>query len=215
MARNWRSVPVPENMLDLPRDLLRGFPILFSQLPPIPGWEPSSQGHDFRFAITERVEECARRKLCGVCGKPLGYWIAFVGGPLSVKNKAFTDPPMHVECATYAVQVCPFMVARSVPRREDGTIFGPVPLAERGKADPTGSLQRPEAWGVYVTRDFTWENAAQAVVRRDPVIRAQLRQGMTVTLPESMHQSMLFVAKAAKWVRWYVDGEEAIGYRPS
>lgn len=214
--RNWRTIPVPEDMRDMPRDLLRGFPILFSQTPPIDGWEPSTEGHDFRIVIVERVQECVTKKLCGVCGKPLGYWIAFVGGPLSIKNRAFVDPPMHTECALYAVQVCPFMVSRSVPRREDGPIWGKVSADERQKRDPTGILVKSDVFGVLITRGYAWENSAQATARRNPQVRAQLKQGMRVEFPASMRQSMIFVAQSPKEVRWFRDGEELPrGYRPS
>lgn len=209
MANNWRTVPVPENMRDMPRDLVRGFPILFTQQPPIEGWEPSSAPHDFRMVLMERVIQCGKDRLCGVCGKPLNYWMAFVGGPLSVKNRSFVDPAMHVDCALYAVRVCPYMVAHAVPRREDGA-YGPVSLAERARRDPGGKAEKPDRWAVLVTRGYDMENAAQAVVRHDPKIRAQLAQGMRVTLPPTFYESLLFVAKSAKSVRWFADGEELI-----
>lgn len=51
--------------------------------------------------------------LCSICGKPLlrGRW--FVGGPLSAFHPrgAFIDPPMHDECAHYALKVCPYLAA--------------------------------------------------------------------------------------------------------
>lgn len=214
--KNWRTIPVPELMRDMPRDLLRGFPILFTQQPPIDGWEPSTEGHDFRMVIVERVQQCVDQRLCGVCGKRLEYWMAFVGGPVSVKNRAFVDPAMHVDCALYAVQVCPWMVSRAVPRREDGPLWGPVSEAERQRLDPTGTPIKPDVFGVLITRGFAYENAVQAVVRRDPKVRAQLSQGMKVDFPARMWQSMLFVAQSPKAVRWFSAGEELPkGYRPS
>lgn len=53
------------------------------------------------------------KELCSMCGKPLfrGRWL--VGGTLSAfhEHGAFIDPPMHSECAHYALQVCPYLAA--------------------------------------------------------------------------------------------------------
>jgi len=54
-----------------------------------------------------------RRDLCSICGTKLfrGRWL--VGGALSAfhPDGAFIDPPMHSECAHYALQVCPYLAA--------------------------------------------------------------------------------------------------------
>ena len=48
-------------------------------------------------------------RLCGVCGRGLDYWIAFIGGPACQKNRLFKDPAMHPQCAEYAARICPFI----------------------------------------------------------------------------------------------------------
>ncbi|MGH6988400.1 MAG: hypothetical protein ACREE3_00775, partial [Stellaceae bacterium] len=54
-----------------------------------------------------------------ICGKRMhgGFW--FVGGLRCFLHEhgAFFDPPMHLECAEYALQVCPFLAASKYIRR--------------------------------------------------------------------------------------------------
>ena len=45
------------------------------------------------------VTQCALSRICGVCERPLGRPIAFVGTVEEVGRNAFHLPPMHVECA--------------------------------------------------------------------------------------------------------------------
>lgn len=57
-----------------------------------------------------RAALCLQRGYCWVCGKMLGTFKTFVTGPAGVIAGLAGEPPMHKECANYAVQVCPFMV---------------------------------------------------------------------------------------------------------
>ena len=45
------------------------------------------------------VTQCALSRICGVCERPLGRPIAFVGTPEEVGRNAFHLPPLHVGCA--------------------------------------------------------------------------------------------------------------------
>ncbi|MGY2704624.1 hypothetical protein [Nocardioides sp. HB32] len=45
------------------------------------------------------VTQCALSRICGVCARPLGRPIAFLGTPQEVGRNAFHLPPMHVACA--------------------------------------------------------------------------------------------------------------------
>lgn len=67
---------------------------------------------DFRVVDPERVDKCVEDKLCAICGKRLGEYCIFVGGPLSKVNHLFVDPPMHPVCAEFASQTCPFLSGR-------------------------------------------------------------------------------------------------------
>lgn len=45
------------------------------------------------------VTQCALSRICGVCERPLGRPIAFVGTREEAGRNAFHLPPLHVECA--------------------------------------------------------------------------------------------------------------------
>lgn len=91
--------PIPFRMARRPRDP-RGLPIPYSQFIDQDG-KP-----DFRVLDDQRVARCLRYRLCGLCGQQLGKHIFFVGGPLCVDNGLFHDPPMHRECAEFALRAC-------------------------------------------------------------------------------------------------------------
>jgi hypothetical protein len=72
----------------------------------------------------KRVTQCALSRICGVCARPLGRPIAFVGTPEEVGRNAFHFPPLHLECArglvdgsTRIVTTAGFEFVR--PARED------------------------------------------------------------------------------------------------
>src|SRR5262252_1142176 len=106
MTENWRNIPVPDRMKNLPRDP-RGFPIFIMAYR-----DPNGRAH-----FTVNDEDVRRRLIaqdrCSVCGGRLqrGRW--FVGGEKSAFDPcgAYLDPPMHHECAGYALQVCPYLAS--------------------------------------------------------------------------------------------------------
>jgi len=61
----------------------------------------------FRAFDEEKREECILERKCGCCGQDLPAkkqgWLAFISGPKSMQSGRFFDPPMHVECAKYAM----------------------------------------------------------------------------------------------------------------
>jgi hypothetical protein len=52
---------------------------------------------------------CIRKRVCWICGQPLGRFMTFVVGPMCTVNRVSSEPPSHLDCAYYAVQVCPFL----------------------------------------------------------------------------------------------------------
>ncbi len=122
-----------------PLDTKRRVPVPFAQAL----FEDGSA--DFAAIDAGRSMQCARERLCGLCGQELTYWVAFIGGPRSVESRAFTDPPMHVECAEDAFTLCPHLRRPLVTRRE----------ATPGTSVPQGwSENKPERWALFVTRSF-------------------------------------------------------------
>lgn len=132
------TVPIPDRMLTLPRDARRGVPIPWVQFTGTDGVP------DFRIIDEGKKLECYARRLCGLCGKPLDYWIVFIGGPLSVQNQLFADPAMHPDCADYALAVCPYLVYSRAR-------YSQRPLPEGAHIDEQQSSERPEIMFRYET----------------------------------------------------------------
>ena len=139
----------------LGRDV-RGYPIPFFAL--------IQDGGAVDFAVVDTVKWSAAMKgrRCGVCGEPLGVRVAFVGGERSIANRLFSDLPMHLDCARYALQVCPFLAApkfhyqNKVP---DGTAVN-LHVSE----------ERPKRFGLGVTRGYrpTWLPGNQVALEAAP-----------------------------------------------
>lgn len=138
------DIAMPDRIAVLPTDP-RGFPIFFSITQP-------DGSYSFEGISLHRLLLCAKDRLCGICGQKLGYWVSFVGGPKSITNRVFTDPPMHRECAEYAFAVCPFLLRsgwdrtrrKDVLSRRDDVI---VPSAE-------ADFNKPERMGMLITREY-------------------------------------------------------------
>jgi hypothetical protein len=148
--------PVPLRMQKLPVDA-RGFPVpWFVQwfyadgtpcetlaAPTAPGAYP-----DFRVVAAPKRVLAIKRKLCWVCGEPLGRYMAFVIGPMCAINRISSEPPSHVDCATFSARGCPFLTKPKVVRREDG-------LPEQMQGAPGVAIMRnPGVALVWITRSY-------------------------------------------------------------
>lgn len=140
------DLALPDSLAARPRDR-RGLPV---------PWVNETPAGDPDFAViqAERSLRCARERRCGVCGEPLTYWIAFLGGQASAESRAYVDPPMHEPCAEASTRLCPHM-SRQAPHRS-------AKVAKRDDViTPNGFVEAkpPEFW-MYVTRGFTWRVTA-------------------------------------------------------
>lgn len=130
---DWRSIPVPPKLTERPRDS-RGFVVPYTALSLNEGW-------DFTTLDPRKVQTCVEMGLCGLCGTYLGdedEVVTFVGGPLSVTNRNFLDPPMHEQCALYALNVCPFLAMPTARYSKAG----------EGVVNPAVHPDRPEKFGL-------------------------------------------------------------------
>lgn len=129
------AVEKPMRIARLEQDA-RGFPVFFTAM--VENGKP-----DFRTVDPAKWRQAASNSLCGICGESLGKTMAFVGGPKSIKNRYFTDLPMHISCAEYALKVCPFL---AMPK------FGY--LEQSGQDRHVNTLvttKRPDLFGLGVT----------------------------------------------------------------
>lgn len=97
-------------MMRLPIDE-RGFPVPYFVAKVDGKW-------DFRAFSGDKISACYRKRLCWLCGQPLGQYLAFVIGPMCSVNRVSSEPPSHLECASYAVRACPFLTRPRMRRNE-------------------------------------------------------------------------------------------------
>lgn len=155
--KTWKDISgihIPTIMQGLPRDS-RGYVIPWSVAVGTDG-KP-----DFRMIDQSKLGMALKHKVCALCGTPLGEHLAFVGGPISFETHCYVDSAMHVECAQYALEVCPFLAA---PK------FG---YAKHVKKAPKGysishvdamGPDRPDVFVMGVTTDFRLASVRGSVV---------------------------------------------------
>lgn len=73
---------------------------------------------DYRVIDAGKIPEAVRKQKCWLCGQRLGSTFAFVIGPMCSITRTISEPPMHVDCAEYAVSVCPFLTSPRMRRNE-------------------------------------------------------------------------------------------------
>ncbi len=77
---------------------------------PIPFVTAYDRGRpDFRAHDPLKRSAAAARRLCQLCGRPLGERFVFVGLRPSVEARTFGEPPMHRVCFDFAAEVCPWI----------------------------------------------------------------------------------------------------------
>lgn len=109
------DVPIPRRMRGLKIDA-RGYPEPWNLL-----IDKTGKAH-FTINDPHRTVQAIREGLCGICGQPYdpdGVWL--VGGVLSALHEhgCYIDPPVHHQCGTYALKVCPYL---AVPNWNNKTI---------------------------------------------------------------------------------------------
>ena len=144
---------IPRQMQHLPRD---------PDGRPVPWWVPTIDGRpDYRAVSRAKVAAALRDRLCWACGWTLGPRVAFLFAGGTLLSRQSTEPPSHEACATYAAQVCPFLVAR--PDGAPATVAVWVTRAVEVFPDDSGTpiLRAAEASAV------TWWHAGQPATRQE------------------------------------------------
>ena len=129
--------PLPGRIAKLPLDP-RGYPL--------PWFTGEVDGkRDFRVADQHKRALAVKHRRCWICGERLGRFFAFVIGPMCAVNRNTSEPPSHLDCATFAATACPFLcLPKSDYRKppEGGTML-------------VGSLEgNPGACAVWITESF-------------------------------------------------------------
>lgn len=135
--------------------------LLFSDLPhhegrPIPftTFRSDDGVPDWGVTAQERWHHCIQNRLCGMCGEPLGYWIAFVGSDQAVRLRLFFDAPMHEACARYVLRECPYFAGT----QHSADILSSDRLARENDTAEIVEIDEPPRdkvkIGLYITRDY-------------------------------------------------------------
>ncbi|MEY9460423.1 hypothetical protein [Bradyrhizobium ottawaense] len=111
---------------------------------------------DFRVIGPGKLAQAVNRKLCWVCGQPLGVYKAFPIGPMCAINRNISEPPSHWKCAEYAVQACPFLSNPRMRRNEKDL--------PPDHFEPAGHMIRrnPGVIGIWVTKTFSAERVGHS-----------------------------------------------------
>lgn len=134
--------PLPVRMMHLPVDA-RGFPIPWF-VATLANGEP-----EFRAMDAHKWMQAVRHKLCWVCGTRLGAHLAFVTGPMCLINLTNSEPPSHLQCATWSAINCPFLSRPHMVRREGG-----LPDEVEENVAGIGIRRNPGAVAVYVVQGY-------------------------------------------------------------
>jgi hypothetical protein len=168
---------VPSRLARRPVDD-RGYPIPYVQFVRADGKA------DFRILDVARTDRALRLRLCALCGEPLGGHIYFVGGDGCFEFGQFTDPPMHQDCALFALMTCPHLATA------------------KGRYSPPG-VNLPDEPGVKVILH------AVSPIKAD---RFALMHGREYSFAFERGRGLIVTAKLP-WrdVRWFRDGVEIAG----
>lgn len=134
------AIEFPPRIAALPREE-RGIPI--------PYFVKYFNGKpDLRVADPKKQMLCATKRVCWVCGQPLSYVSAFIGGPIScLQSLAFSDGPMHRECAEFSLKYCPYLAIPASKYRDAN-----LPA---GTELPTGAVEeKPDKFGMVLTANY-------------------------------------------------------------
>lgn len=132
---------------------------------------------DFRVIDPEKLYQAIKLKLCWICGGPLGSHLAFILGPMCVVNRIISEPPSHKECATYSLQVCPFLTLPKAQRREAN-------LPTNVHDSPGIPIERnPGASCLWITKKYSPVHAPNGILFRvgEPLEMQWWREGRAAT----------------------------------
>lgn len=188
----------PIRIARLPKDE-RGYPIPWFVAWFLDGQEvgrgtPHAKA-DFRILASGKRELAVKKRLCWVCGEPLGVHQVFAIGPMCAVNRTTMEPPSHRACAEYSVQACPFLTVPARRRNEAGLediehkVDGIMIARNPGAIALWESAYRPfkvdNGWLIRLSEPHRvdwWTKGRQAT-------RAEIEESISTGYPELLNQA--------------------------
>jgi hypothetical protein len=167
-----RQIPMPDRFKKLPISD-KGFPT--------PSFVGEHDGkRDFRVIDPRHFAACINKRICWLCGEPLGRYLCFVIGPMCSINRVSSEPPSHRECAEYAVRACPFLSRPNMRRNEEGL----PDLTESAAGNPIA--HNPGATLVWITKSYKPFRVPNGILFEigDPVEILWVKEGRRATRAE-------------------------------
>jgi hypothetical protein len=205
-----RHIAVPARLRKRPRDH-RGFlvPYFVAWLDDFGRLLPPGEGTpDFRVVDTNKHADCIRWNRCWLCGDQLGKYKTFVLGPMCCINRLSSEPPSHLECAEYAVRVCPFLIRPRMRRNEHD--LPDQMILPAGLMDP-GNPGTMALWTSHAFRLAEAErgNPGRLIIVGDPVAVTWWHEGRLATPVEAADAMRAGMTKLAK-IAADQDGPDAV-----
>lgn len=169
------KLDMPARIAALPIDK-RGYPV-----PKFVSWIDGEP--DFRVVDYAWLQKATTHGFCFMCGERLGRHKAFTIGPMCAINRISSEPPSHVECATFAVKACPFMLHPQRPRDRRTEL-------PAGNFKPGGEMieRNPGVSLIWVTDTWRLQREGDKVMFRigDPSLLGWWTRGRHATRAEIM-----------------------------
>ncbi len=133
------------------------------------------KAHDFRITDSDKAGLSVMKKACWICGNPFAVpKYAMVGDAMSATIRIYKEPPCHLECAEYAMQVCPFILYPNAKRRSSGLKYeNTVEHINEGAAISLNA-DNPGEFYICVVTDFTYHHEHQVTAfDKDKILEIQ------------------------------------------
>ncbi|WP_328617257.1 hypothetical protein OHS18_13530 [Amycolatopsis sp. NBC_00355] len=98
-----------------------------------------------------KIRMAIHRRLCGVCGQPLGDRLVLLVRESDLARLASTEPGLHPHCAAYCTTACPMVAGRRSHYRTSAHHIGPSAIHGADVDKRLGAAAEP--WhAVWLTR---------------------------------------------------------------
>ncbi len=146
MSIKHPNVPVPDNIKLLPLTDKGYFKPWFVK------------ADDFRVVDGKKARLAIEKQACWICGQPFEEQrFALVASPVSALTLISREPPCHVACAEYAMQICPFILYPKSKRRGAGLEEEQTMAFRNRERTVKNAPENPQQYYLVIVDDFTFD----------------------------------------------------------